>query len=61
MEQNQSRDLPPEENTDRQAPLFPGGEADGAPGASSFRRRKLPGTQCRMVAVAGVQGAKPLA
>lgn len=29
MEQNQSRDLPPEENTDRQAPLFPGGEADG--------------------------------
>ena len=26
MEQNQSRDLPPEEVTDRQEPLFPDGE-----------------------------------
>ena len=29
MEQNQSRDLPPEEVTDRQEPLFPDGETDG--------------------------------
>ncbi len=60
MEQNQSRDLPPEENTDRQAPLFPGGEADGAPGQAPSGAANCPVRSAAWSQSRGCKGRSPL-